>query len=179
MTPEPDVIAELRGLFKAGATPSRLMRHILEHHGPDQTTDRLIRAYFREAFCVPMFRASVSLLTPGLEGLPIAGVNGSVIHRMVQMRGEWDHNPKDNGHPTPSWMGSLVATDEGKMIEQSDPESSPELSGAWKSLDPSTQQYIKRLMGNSQTLYEKVIILSTLVEQLQQQVIALESATVG
>ncbi len=47
MEPDPLVINELREMFKAGATPSRLMRHLIAHHGQQKLpwTDKLIRAY--------------------------------------------------------------------------------------------------------------------------------------
>ena len=48
---------------------------------------------------------------------------------------------------------------------------------AWSRLDDAAKLDLKRLIGNSQHLNEKVGILSKLVEQLQEQVIALEAPT--
>jgi hypothetical protein len=177
MAPDPLVIAELRAMFKSAATPSRLMRHIIAHHGSHALPeiDRLIRAYFREAFCVPMFRASASLLALGPEGLLIAGINASVIHRMIEARGEWDQDAKAEGGAVETWMDSLVATDQGSLNDRVHPELSSEFAGVWDQFDDSTKQSIKRLIGNSQGLYEQVNILSVLVEQLQMQIVAQEN----
>jgi hypothetical protein len=174
---DPLVIAELRALFKSGATPSRLMRLIVAHLGelPLHETDRLIRAYFREAFGIPMFRASAGLLASGHEGLRISHVNGNVIHLMIANRKDWDKDVSENDQLATSWMDDLYASNETSLIEQCPPALLMELKGVWDSLDDRTKKYIKRLTGNCQVLYEKVAILSTLVEQLQQQVLALEN----
>ena len=50
MNTRPEVINELRSLFKEGATPSRLIRHIVERHAGERTFHSLIQAYFHEAF---------------------------------------------------------------------------------------------------------------------------------
>jgi hypothetical protein len=175
---DPLVIAELRALFKSGATPSRLMRHIVAHHGsqPIPEIDRLIRAYFREGFGIPMFRASADILAMEQEDLRIADYSANVIHRMVETKSEWDKNITANGHLTTSWIDSLSASNESLLLEQSHPELTIELSGVWSSLDENAKEFIKRLLGNSRVLYEKVALLATLAEQLQQQVIALENA---
>lgn len=174
MVPDPIVIAELQALFKTGATPSRLMRHIITHHEPlpMPEIDRLIRAYFREAFCVPMFRESASLLATGPEGLKIAGINASVIHRMIEMRQAWD---QESGNQVESWMDNLVASDQGDLNDRVNPELFPELTGVWNQLEDTAKQYLRRLIGNSQGIYEQVNILSVLVEQLQMQIMELES----
>lgn len=114
MIPDPKVIAELRSLFKTGATPSRLVRHIVAEHGTTPDTDRLVRAYFREGFGVPMFRASASLLTLPPEALSFAGVNSGTVHQIVQHRAEWD---TDGGT---SWLDSLppvAALNSGESTE--------------------------------------------------------------
>ena len=164
------VIAELRRLFKAGATPSRLVRHIVAEHGGEPQVDRLVRTYFREAFGIPMFRASASLLTLPAEELPFAGVNAATIHQMVERRAEWDRDAT----PGVTWMDSLVATDAAFLNDQTRPEQFGELAAIWGQLGEPAQTFIKRLVGNAQHLHEKVNVLSRLVEQLQQQVVALE-----
>ena len=170
MTPDPNMISELRNLFKAGATPSRLVRLIVDRHGRDSQIDRLIREYFREAFCLPMFRASASLLTIPSERLPFAGINARTIHQIVERRAEWDQNANAGA----TWMDSLVATDEMVLLERASPEQSEEFATVWDQLEDSAKQYLKRLIGGTQYLSEKVDILSRLVEQLQAQVVAIE-----
>ncbi len=155
MTADPCVIAELRDLFRGGATPSRLVRHILARHDGEPQLDRLVRAYFREAFGVPMFRASADLLTLPAEQLPFAGVSADTIHQIIARRAEWDTGGES------SWMDTLTATDEGQLLGGSVPEHSPES--------------VRRLTATARHLHEQVAILSRLVEQLQGQVVTLES----
>ena len=127
-----------------------------------------------------MFRASAGLLSPGHEGLRISHVNGSVIHLMIANRKDWDKDLSENGQSVTSWMDDLYASNEASLIEQCPPAIMMELKGVWDALDDRTKKYIKRLTANCQVLYEKVTILSTLVELLQQQVLALEnSVTMG
>ena len=154
MTADPCVIAELRDLFRGGATPSRLVRHVVARHAGEPQVDRRVRAYFREAFGVPMFRASADLLTLPAEQLPFAGASADTIHRIVARRAEWDSGGE------PSWMDTLTATDEGQLLGGSVPDHSPES--------------VRRLTATAQHLHEQVAILSRLVEQLQGQVVALE-----
>ena len=111
MTTDPQVITELRDPFRSGAAPSRLVRHIIARHGEGPQLGRLVRAYFREAFCVPMFRASADLLTLPAEQLPFVGVNAAVIHQIVARRAEWD------------------ATDEGRLPERTAPDVSRNATG--------------------------------------------------
>ena len=155
MTTDPCVIAELRDLFRGGATPSRLVRHVVARHDAEPQADRLVRAYFREAFGVPMFRASADLITLPAEQLPFAGVSADTIHQIVARRAEWDTGGES------SWMDTLTATDEGQRLGGSVPEHSPES--------------VRRLTATARHLHEQVAILSRLVEQLQGQLVALES----
>jgi hypothetical protein len=171
MSPDPRVIAELRALFKAGATPSRLVRHIVAEHGTTPDTDRLVRAYFREAFGVPMFRASADLLTLPPEQLPFAGITARTVHQMVENRTEWDTEGTAR-----SWMESLAATDVGELFTQTHPEREPGFDVVWQQLDEPTRNSLRRLISSNQLLSEQVAILSRLAEQLQQQVMDLQSA---
>jgi hypothetical protein len=145
MTTDPKLVAELRALFRGGATPSRLVWRIVARHGGEPQMDRLVRAYFREAFGVLMFRASADLLTLPPEELPFAGINASTIHQIVARRAEWDSSSE------PSWMDGLPASGAGQPSESA-----------------------QRLTATARHLHEQVAILSRLVEQLQGQVVALE-----
>ncbi len=121
-----------------------------------------------------MFRASAGLLAEGQEGLQIAHVNRNVIHLMISNRNQWDKEALANGDDSPSWIDSLVATDEAQAIEKCQPELLNELKEDWDKLNDQAKKFIKRMIGNSLTHYEKIEILATLVERLQQQVRALE-----
>jgi hypothetical protein len=177
METDPLLIAEMKTLFKAGATVSRILRNIIAHLGqkPLPEMDRLVRAYFRQAFGIPMFSGSAGVLTEDRSGLQMAYVNRNVIHQIISNRSEWDQETAANGQVGSSWIDSLTATDESQLVEQSHPEMLNELSGDWDKLDDKAKKFIKRLIGNSRALNEKVEILATLAEQLQQQVLALET----
>jgi|SRR5579872_1765545 len=176
MSPDPIVISELRALFKCGVTPSRLMRHIIAHHGEQiiPWTNKLIRAYFREAFGIPMFRASADLLAMGSEGLRIAPVSADVLEQMVSKRSEWDEGSKSQSTSEETWMDSVAVTDALKQLKLAQSESSSAYSEVWNHLDDNTKQYLKETISYTRSLALKVAILSTLAEQLQQQVLALE-----
>ena len=165
MTADPCVIAELRDLFRGGATPSRLVRHVVARHAGEPQVDRLVRAYFREAFGVPMFRANADLLTLPPELLSFAGVSADTIHQIVARRAEWDTSG------VPSWMDTLTATDPGQFPERTAPDESQLLGGSVPDHSPES---VRRLTATAQHLHEQVAILSRLVEQLQGQVVALE-----
>ncbi len=95
---EASVIEELRSLFKEGATPSRLMQHIVARH-PDEGRDwyGLIQDYFREGFGVPIVRG----LTPEQSyhdiSLQYAYLNEDLLHEMVRARALWDRDPASSG----------------------------------------------------------------------------------
>src|SRR5437762_17538 len=90
MSTRPEVIGELRSLFKDGATPSRLIRHIVERHNGERTFHSLIQAYFLDAFGVPIVRG----LNPADDyqhaDLRYAFLNEQLVHEMIQKRSEWD-----------------------------------------------------------------------------------------
>jgi hypothetical protein len=171
MIPDPVVIAELRSLFKSGATPSRLMGQIIAHHEQQSlpATNKLIRAYFREAFGIPTIRISADLLSQELEGLRIAHASAEVIHQLVLRRSEWDASSEE------TWMDSFTIDDATKLPTPAPLESSNQFSEALSHVDDKTRQYLKDLVGYSESLSQKVAILSTLAERLQQQVSRLEN----
>jgi hypothetical protein len=169
------VVGELRSLFKDGATPSRLIRHICERHQGDPLLYALIPDYFSQAFSAPAARLAKRGESYSGDDLRHAHLNVDLIHRMLQRRGEWDHEPEVSGEGAKSWFDGLAATDEAQLIEQADLEASAALAGAAKHLDRDAQRQVQRLVGNVHALLEKVEILARLSERLQQQVSALEN----
>jgi hypothetical protein len=90
MRVRPEVIAELRALFKTGATPSRLISHIAERHRAEPALHALIQEYFWPAFAVPLVRG---LQCPGAHGpvdLRDAFLNEQLVHDLIEKRPEWD-----------------------------------------------------------------------------------------
>jgi hypothetical protein len=62
-----EVVNELRSLFQDGATPSRLIRHIVERHAGERRYHQLIQDYFREAFGIPSSGDSTPSMTTGKQ----------------------------------------------------------------------------------------------------------------
>lgn len=161
MNPRPEVVAELRSLFKEGATPSRLLRHIAERHGAARGLHTLIQAYFLEAFGVPILRGLNPIDDYQHADLRYAFLNEQLVHEIVQKRNEWDDG-------SASWLGDLVASDDGQRARDVQ-EAIPELDRCWPQLTAKEQAFIHRSLASARGLSETVKILARLTEQLQQQ----------
>jgi hypothetical protein len=166
----PQLVIELRAKFRAGCTPSLLIKHIAALHHHDQNLFSLVQAYFREAFHISLVRISNQFEDLTNDGLRNAHLNSSLLHEMIQRFSEWGAMPESTTSEKKAWFDSLVATDEAKLIIQAQPGTLPEFSNCWQDLDLPTQEYIKRIIGNANSLYEKVRILANFAELLQQQV---------
>jgi hypothetical protein len=174
MTANPGVVNELRAMFRKGATPSRLIQHIAEHHGKEEDWAGLVGEYFWKAFSVPLVRVADSREECSCEDLHLAYLNVHLIHQMIENRSEWDRDAKGAAIHEPSWMNSLVATDEVQLIKQAQPASLPEFANSWPHLERTAQDYVQRIMGNANALHERVLILARLTERLQQRIVELE-----
>jgi len=159
MLVNPLVVIELRLLFKSGATPSALIRRIAERHAGEPMLDALVRAYFREAFHVPMIRVGPEQVKQIAEGCGLAILNVTVLPRMTQARREWDTEVESAG----CWMNTTT-TDEAA------PELIPELAGSWDRMDDEAKQFIRRIIANARSSHENANALAALAERLQQQV---------
>ena len=174
MQTDPLLVSDLRALFKAGATPSTLIRCIADRHPGEPEIDRLVRAYFREAFFVPMLRVGRESVAEIAQGIGSPSLNGIAVHRMVATRSEWDKPTPDDGTPQPCWLDSLTATDESQLLKKVEAGTLPELAGSWDRIDEPGRRFIARAIASAQALYEKVQILAALAERLQQQIHASE-----
>lgn len=168
----PLVVKELRLLFKTGATPSALIRRVADRHAGEPQLDVLVRAYFREAFDVPMLRVGLEQVKEIARGGNLPILNVTVVSRMIQTRPEWDL-PNEADDPSDScWLDTVAATDEAALMAAIDPKSIPELAGSWDRMDDEAREFIKRIIGNNRTLQEKSNAIAALAEQLQQQAIS-------
>jgi hypothetical protein len=170
MEPDALLVAELRTQFKAGATPSALVRAIAERHPDEPAIDRLVRAYFREAFLIPMLQIGREQVERIAQGGGAAVLNERTVHRMVASRQEWDVPLVEAAPRVPSWMDNLTATDEASLLRAVDLSTVPELAANWGNLDEQGQQFIARTVATARSLHEKVQVLAALAEQLQQQI---------
>ncbi|MCI0700300.1 MAG: hypothetical protein L0241_04380 [Planctomycetia bacterium] len=175
MRTNPLLVNELRALFKSGATPSALIRCIVERHPGEPAIDRVVRAYFREAFLVPMLQIGPEQVAQIAQGIGLPSLNGSVVHRMVATRSEWDKPAVQDETQQTCWLDSLAATDEAELIRKTDPKALPELASSWEQLSEEGKRYITRVFANAQSLSERATVLAALAEQLQQRLLASES----
>ena len=176
MQPDPEFVAELRTIFKGGATPSALIRVIAERYTGETQIDRVVRAYFREAFGVPMLRVLREHVEHIVQGGDGAWLNSRVVHQMVAARVEWDA-PADGAPRAACWMDGLTATDEAAMLREFESRTAAEPPAWWDKLDESSRRDITRTAANAQSLYERVQVLAALAERLQQQLYAAEVTT--
>jgi len=176
MSTRPEVINELRSLFKDGATPSRLIRHIVGRHAGERTIHSLIQAYFHEAFGIPIVRGLTPVDDYRHADLRYAFLNEQLVHEMTQSRSEWDKGAAGTSG-VGSWLDSLNARNNQQRISQIQTTAIPELSRAWSQLTPKEQYFIQMSMASANGLYETVKILSRLAECLQQRIVELEAAS--
>ena len=176
MKTDPLVVNELRERFKAGATPSALVRIVAERYQDEPSVDVLVRVYFREAFLVPMLLIGKEQVEEVARGGGAVALNSRYVHRMVAARSEWDKPAVGDGAPQPSWLDAVTATDESVLLKQVEAGTLPEAARWWNQIDEQGQRFITRVIANARVLHERVQILATLAEQLQQQLLAAEGA---
>ena len=102
MSIQASVIQELRSLFKDGATPSRLIQHIVSRHPQERNWHGLIQAYFREGFGVSIVRGLPPAENYADINLRYAYLNEDLLHEMVHMRSSWDQDITTNEVDLPS-----------------------------------------------------------------------------
>lgn len=171
----PEVVCELRSLFKEGATPSRLIRHIAERHSGEARLHLLTHLYFQEAFGIPIVRDLNPIDAYQQADLRYAFLNEQLIQEMVQKREEWDAANGLASGERASWLDTLTASDHQQRLNRIQATAIPELSRCWPQLTADEQHYIQRSLATANGLYETVKILSRLVECLQQRLIEEEA----
>lgn len=132
----------------------------------------VVRAYFREAFRVPMLRVSADQVKWVAGGGDLPSLNATVVPRMVQTRDEWDRPAGAHPGVGGCWLDSIMVTDEAVLIAATDPGTIPELAGAWGGMDDEAREFVRRVIGNSRSLHETVNALAALAERLQQNSLA-------
>jgi hypothetical protein len=178
MSTRPEVVNELRWLFKGGATPSRLIRHIVERHEGERSYHALIQEYFLEAFGIPIVRGLNPIDDYQHADLRYAFLNEWLVHEMIQRRKEWDTELTETSEAG-AWLDSLAAGDDKQRFREVQSVNLPDLDVCWPRLAPEERDYIHRSLASARGLYESVKILSRLAECLQQQLIELQAAPSG
>jgi hypothetical protein len=169
------VIEELRIMFKDGATPSRLIQHIVAQHPHKGNWHALIQDYFREGFGVQIVRGLSPAETYGDLDFRYAFLNEDVLHEMVESRRIWDQEPEESGAHSSSWLDSLVATSAlDRLQEAKQGGVPPDWSESWGRLSDHERNAIVLANSGYKGRAEMVRILARLVERLQQRIVALE-----
>ena len=165
---DPELVAELRGLFIDGATPSELMHRIALRHEGDRRLHFILRDYFREAFGIPLLRNVVSDedYSPAFRH---AHYNRDVVPEMIQRIGDWN-----TADLTGSWLEKVSVhslVDHVQRLEAYHPE---ELERVWDELHDKEKAYVRRQSARIDHSWDVVKSLAQLAERLQQKVVELE-----
>ncbi len=175
MNVQASVIEELRSMFKEGATPSRLIQHIVARHPNEGNWHGLIQDYFREGFGVPIVRGLSPVETYDNIDLRYAYLNEDVLHEMVQSRTLWDRVPNRTEGDLSSWLDSLTATSALDRLQEAKQMGTPaDLSESWGRLNENERSGIVLANSSFKGRTEMIQILARLVERLQQRIVALE-----
>jgi hypothetical protein len=166
---DPHVVEELRALFMEGATPSRLIKHIIARHEDEEALYPMIQHYFREAFLTPLLQVSPELMLNESQGLNLAFLNVNLLHLMSLTQHEWNRETPPTQEGT-RWFDGVSVRSDKDSIANMNPLAIPELAKIWDKIDEEAKRYIQRAFGNAQGLYERVLLLAKLAEQLQQQI---------
>jgi hypothetical protein len=175
MSIQASVIEELRSMFKNGATPSRLIQHIVARHPHAGNWHGLIQDYFREGFGVPIVRGLRPSEVYDGNDLRYAYLNEDVLHQMAQSRTLWDQELNKQEGTSPSWLDSLAATSDLDRLEEAKQWGAPaDLAESWDRLSDQERRAIALANSGYKGRTEMVHILARLVEGLQRRIVALE-----
>ncbi|MBA4190850.1 MAG: hypothetical protein C0467_22920 [Planctomycetaceae bacterium] len=83
-------VDQLRALFRAGASVSAIVRAIAERGAGAARIDTVVRAYFREAFHIPMLLIGPDQVEQIARGDELPVLNDRVAARMTATQAEWD-----------------------------------------------------------------------------------------
>jgi hypothetical protein len=164
------IIGEMRTMLLDGATPSRIVRHVLERTSAEGSPRcrAIVQGYFGEAFNILLrgLPADPAQITSAFSN---PYMNQHPLHRIIQWGADWVPQSQDG-----SWIDDLEANDPGELNDSVDLNRETELAGVIDDLDDPARTAIKRWIGNINYLYELVQILAALAERLQQKIDGLE-----
>lgn len=169
MQTRPEVIRELQAMFKEGATPSRLICHIVERHEGERSFHLLIQLYFLEAFGVPIVRALNPIDDYQHADLRFAYLNEMLLHEMIEKKSVWDNGVAE------SWLDTLSATEVHQRIKEAGENLPAEFKRVWPLMTPQEQRHLQVVIASARHSWETVKIMSRLLEALQLQVNELQT----
>jgi hypothetical protein len=170
------LITDLRQMFRNGATPSRLIQHLVCHHDGKENWFDFVQTCFREAFSVSFVRIPDQIERVDFNDLSLAHLNKDLVHEMIQTRHLWDTDQGGQQGCHSPWLDSLTAQDDVERFRQLHPGTNPILAKSWPHLEPKAQKHVQMRLANADSYYERVLILARLAERLQQRIVELEKA---
>jgi hypothetical protein len=167
------IIQDLRHLCKDGATPSRLIQHIVRWVGITVSYRDIIEI-LEKAFTLPIVRIGPSV---GSSDTKVKGdvLNKTLLMEIVERRAEWDEASSSTTPFLPSWMDGLRAA--SPQNTEDNLRSSP-IAGlsnekrAILSLDEQNAIYVQ--LSSAVLFSQRVEVLSKLAERLQEKINELE-----
>jgi hypothetical protein len=113
MIPDDDVVARLRELFIAGATPSRLIEYIARHHAGDPNWPRYVQPYFATAFSVALLEWENRSPELPIDERMAAYLDTTVLHEMVGRAHLWRQMVITPANGEEAWLDWLkISPDE-------------------------------------------------------------------
>lgn len=97
-------VRQLRALFHSGATVSGLIRMIAGRHAGAPYIDTVVRAYFREAFHIPMLLIGPEQVEQIARGDELLVFNDRIAGRIRDNQAAWD-KPCDAAAVAPARAG--------------------------------------------------------------------------
>lgn len=179
MTTNESVVQELREMFRCGATPSRLLRHIVDRHPNEDSWHALIQDYFLEAFNVGIVRGLQVKDDYSHCDLRHFFLNKDVLHEMIQTAEQWTTCASTCGGSEANWFDRLDATTYEERIKEFETTPRNELSASWNNLTNDEREAINRVLAESKRKRESIDILAHLAERLQQRIRELEERVHG
>jgi len=167
-------IIGLRQRFADGATFSGLLRYLLDQHPEEKVTAGMVREYIMEAFSVP-FHQSIKMDVDNPSNDDVyAAVNAFLLLEIVSARSHWHTSPRSEGGEK-TWMDNLQLTD-GAQLQRSRTEQSPSgiSEAGLAALSASERERLYEMEVGSRALWERVLVLARLAEQLQRKLCQLE-----
>lgn len=172
MVERSQLIQHLRNRLKDGATPSRLIRDILDQLG-DTTSSREVQEILAEAFQLPIVRLGPSL-DVGKKSYKQGILNRTLLSEIIENKQRWESVFSSSPGNT-SWLDGLNVTSPEVVRKKLTADSYPGLSReSWAALNAEEQQTLLVQLASGRVLSDRLEVLSRLVERLQEKIDKLE-----
>ena len=179
MATRPEVLDELRGMMRRGATPAHLLRTIIERHRPEALTGWVLMDYLMEGFSLPLDKASAvhGWRPDGSGEVSDARIDVLLLPAIMRSAPAWDggdvRTPQEAGrwYDGLRWPGDAGAAEEGHRYGLS--------KEAWETLPEPDRQVFRANFAGGYQMAITAQFLAALAEQLQRRVAQLEGEPKG